>query len=261
MPDFSAAGPSPIEGIRLVARFEVRDPAHVFTATSLPGHLIHLIAAGEVEQTSNGRQQRLTPGTAVWYHEDEWVEGRVKQVPWVCYSVNFHAPALSPPDFAQRLLSNREGLAPVFTALLEAWKLPPSWRRDCLCQSHLLALIAGLDAHGDARPPTTSAGRLWWEVETWARRQIDRALTLDELCAQFRRSPNTLARACHDAVGLAPMKRLKQIRLSLARGLVLYSDLNMTEIALRIGYSRVHEFSRDYRKAYGHPPTTGRTIR
>jgi transcriptional regulator GlxA family with amidase domain len=55
------------------------------------------------------------------------------------------------------------------------------------------------------------------------------------------------------------MKRLKQIRLSLARGLVLYSDLNMTEIALRVGYGRVHEFSRDYRKAYGRPPTAERT--
>ena len=60
------------------------------------------------------------------------------------------------------------------------------------------------------------------------------------------------------AVGLPPMKRLKQIRLSLARGLVHYSDLNMTEIALRVGYGRVHEFSRDYRLAHGRPPTADR---
>lgn len=104
-------------------------------------------------------------------------------------------------------------------------------------------------------------GKLWWEVEAWARQRIDRPVTLDDLCSHSGRSPNTLARACREAVGLATMKRLKQIRLSLARGLVLYSDLNMTEIAARIGYARVHEFSRDYRKTYGRPPTAERGAR
>jgi AraC-like DNA-binding protein len=258
MPDHPAAGPSPLESIRLVERFERQPQGFAFTATSLPGHLLHLVVAGEVEQTCNGRQQRLQPGTVVWYHEDEWVEGRVLRAPWIYYSVNFAAPTLSPPDFGQRLVSGRAALEPVFLALQAAWRQPPSWQRDCLCQAHLLTLIAGIDAHGAQRPPGTPAGKLWWEVESWARQHIDRALTLDELCAHSGRSPNTLARACHEALGLAPMKRLKQIRLSLARGLVLYSDLNMTEIALRVGYGRVHEFSRDYRKAYGRPPTAER---
>jgi len=261
MPILPAAGPSPIESIRLVERFERRPQGFAFTATSLPGHLLHLVVAGEVEQTCNGRRQHLTPGTAVWYHEDEWVEGRVLRAPWIYYSVNFAAPTLSPPDFAQRLVPDRTSLQKTFAALHAAWSRLPSWQRDCLCQSHLLALIAGLDAHGANRPPSTPAGKLWWEVESWARQNIERTLTLDELCAQSGRSPNTLARACREAVGLAPMKRLKQIRLSLARGLVLYSELNMTEIALRVGYGRVHEFSRDYRKAYGRPPTAERGAR
>lgn len=261
MPVPPAAGPSPIESIRLVERFARRQPGFTFTATSLPGHLIHLVVEGEVEQVCNGRRQHLVPGAVVWYHEDEWVEGRVLRAPWVYYSVNFAAPTLSPPDFAQRLVPDRAPLEKIFAALHAAWCRPPSWQRDCLCQAHLLALIAGLNAHDANRPPATPAGKLWWEVESWARQHIDRALTLDELCAQSGRSPNTLARACRDAVGLAPMKRLKQIRLSLARGLVLYSDLNMTEIAWRVGYGRVHEFSRDYRKAYGRPPTAERGAR
>ncbi len=258
MPDSPAAGPSPIEGIRLVARFERAQPDFAFTATSLPGHLIHLVVAGDVEQTCNGRRQHLTPGTIVWYHEDEWVAGRVLRAPWVYYSVNFSAPTLSPPDFAQRLIPRQAAQEKTFAALHAAWRQPPSWQRDCLCQAHLLTLIGSLGAHGDSRPPATPAGKLWWEVESWARQHINRALTLDDLCRHSGRSPNTLARACREALGLAPMKRLKQIRLSLARGLVRYSELNMTEIALRVGYARVHEFSRDYRKAHGVPPTTDR---
>lgn len=259
MPDRSASGPSPIDSIRLVEQFERAKPGFTYQATSLPGHLIHLVLQGEVEQTCNGRRQHLTPGTVVWYHEDEWVEGRVLTAPWVYCSVNFSAPTLPPPDFNARLEMNRADLEPVFASLLAAWQQAPSARRDLQCQARLLDLLAALHPQTQTGAGTTPAGRLWWEVETWARQNIARQLTLTELCTQFHRSPNTLARACLDAVGLPPMKRLKQIRLSLARGLVHYSELNMTEIALRVGYARVHEFSRDYRKAHGLPPTADRT--
>ncbi|MDB6094563.1 MAG: transcriptional regulator, AraC family [Verrucomicrobia bacterium] len=257
----TAAGPSPIESVRLVERFERREAGFAFTATSLPGHLIHLVVAGEVEQTCNGRRQRLLPGSVVWYHEDEWVEGRVLRAPWIYYSVNFSAPTLSPPDFGQRLIPGRTKLRPVFERLLGAWRASPSWERDCLCQSHLLALVAGIGAHPADHPAGTPVGKLWWEIEAWARLHIDRTRSLAELSSAFHRSPNTVARACRAAVGLPPMKRLKEIRLSLARGLVRFSDLNMTEISGRVGYPRVHEFSRDYRKAYGLPPTADRAAR
>ena len=251
-------GPSPVESIRLVERFERTAPGYAFTATSLPGHLIHLVVAGEVEQTCNGRRQRLTPGAVVWYHEDEWVEGRVLRAPWIYYSVNFSAPTLSPPGFEHRLLRAPRGLERRFAELLAAWQGGASWERDCRCQSLVLALIAEAGAYPPEQQASGSAGKLWWEIEAWARAEIARTRSLSELCARFGRSPNTVARACRQAVGVSPMKRLKQIRLSLARGLVRHSELNMTEISQRVGYARVHEFSRDYRKAHGFPPTAER---
>ncbi|HNC23690.1 MAG TPA: AraC family transcriptional regulator [Opitutaceae bacterium] len=254
-----AVGPSPIESIRLVERFERREPRYAFTATSLPGHLIHLVVAGEVEQVSGGRRQLLRPGSVVWYHEDEWVEGRVRRAPWIYYSVNFAAPTLAPPDFDRRLVPATPGLEATFAALLEAWRSTPSGERDWRCQSHLLALLAAVAPSPTERRDGGPGGKLWWDIEAWARQRIDRAHSLGELCTVFGRSPNTVARACRDAVGMAPMKRLKQIRLSLARGLVRHSELNMTEIARRVGYARVHEFSRDFRRAHGLPPTADRS--
>lgn len=258
MPDHPASGASPIDSIRLVAQFTYEGSAQSFQATSLPGHLLHLVLSGEVEQTCNGRQQRLTPGCVVWYHEDEWVEGRVIRAPWIYYTVNFAAPTLAPPDFDKRLITDQLHLQNTFAALHDDWQRPPSRERDFHCQAHLLKLLAAINPHLGQSASVTSHGRLWWEVETWARQHIDRAVTLGELCAQFHRSPNTLARACVEAVGITPMKRLKQIRLSLARGLVHYSEFTMSEIALRVGYARVHEFSRDYRKAYQLPPSRDR---
>lgn len=258
MPAVRAIGPSPVESIRLVERFERRSTDFAFTATSLPGHLLHLVLQGEVEQSCNGRRQRFGPGALVWYHEDEWVEGRVVRAPWIYYSVNFSAPTLSPPDFAARVRPGQDALVATFAALHSAWRQPASVRRNYLCQAHLLALLAAAAADASAPAPAPGTVRLWWEIEAWARQRLDQPCSLDVLCGAFHRSPNTVARACRDAVGLPPMKRLKQIRLSLARGLVQHSELTMTEIAGRIGYARVHEFSRDYRKAFGRPPTAER---
>ena len=232
-----------------------------YTSTSLPGHLIHLVMKGRVEQTSNGRRQLLEPGTIVWYHEDEWVESCVVRAPWTFYSVNFTAKGLTPPNFESRLLPGRQKLEPIFRQLLTAWRSAPSWRRTCVCQSHLLALIAAIDSPSSDRAVLVPESKLWWEAESWARSHIHQHICLADLCAETGRSANTIARACHAAVGMAPMKRLKQIRLSFAQGLVHFSSFNMTEIAQRIGYARVHEFSRDYRKAYGAPPTAQRRLR
>jgi AraC-like DNA-binding protein len=261
MPDHSSSGASPVESIRLVDRLRYSKASRPFQATSLPGHLLHLVLTGEVEQICNGRRQHLTPGSVVWYHEDEWVEGHVIQSPWTYYTVNFSAPTLAPPDFDARLIPDQQHLKPTFSKLHETWQQPPSRQRDFLCQAHLLRLIAAINPDIGQQPTETPNGRLWWEVETWARQHIERAVTLHDLCQQFRRSANTLARACQEAVGMTPMKRLKQIRLSLARGLVYHAELSMSEIAIRIGYSRVHEFSRDYRKVYGLPPSHDRNSR
>ena len=137
-------GPSPIESIRLVERFERPLAGFKFTATSLPGHLLHLVVAGEVEQSCNGRRQHLTPGALVWYHEDEWVEGRVLRAPWVYYSVNFSAPTLSPPDFAQRVRPGHAALASTFAALLTEWRAAPGAPRSLRSHAHLLTLLAAL---------------------------------------------------------------------------------------------------------------------
>jgi transcriptional regulator GlxA family with amidase domain len=54
------------------------------------------------------------------------------------------------------------------------------------------------------------------------------------------------------------MKRLREVRLGYAHGLVQHSDLPITEIAFRIGYARSQEFSRDYRKSFGLSPREDR---
>lgn len=250
----------PVSAILLVAQFTRERAGLSFEATSLPGHLLHLVTSGTVRQECNGREYVLRRGDVMWYHEDEWVRGTVLQAPWTFYSVNFLAPTLPPPAFESRCFHRQQRLEPLFAELLAVWDDTrlPALPRQCRAHAALLRILAALTPTGQQPVAMDPRARLWWELETRFREDLQRPVNLAQLAAWRRTSPASVARACRYAVGVPPLKRLKQVRLSLARGLVLRSGLAMKEIAARIGYSRVHEFSRDYRKHFGKAPTAER---
>ena len=254
-------GSSPIQGILFVDILQPRRRGESFEATSLPGHLIHLLISGSVRQQCNGREYVLRPGCAMWYHEDELVRGKVLQAPWRFYTVNFIAPNLPPPSFESRLFFDRKGLAPLFDSLYRAWndaRLPASVR-EFRTHAALLGILSGLTTASQHSVHMDPRARLWWELETRLRSGLAQPIGLKMMSQLTRRSQATIARSCLHAVGMPPLKRVKQIRMSLARGLVRSSDSTMTEIADRVGYARVHEFSRDYRKQFNTSPTQDRT--
>ena len=248
-----------IQSVLLVDQL-VRPNAIRYSAPSLPGHLIHLVLKGEAEQEVNGQRQRLVPGTVVWYHENETVQGQILKKPWVYYTVNFIAVHLPPPPFEQRVSRANARAVACFQSLLNAWRdvdLPPMIR-------HMRVLALLLELLMEVVPAATLSHRtgghtnLWWDIETKIREDLSRPMDLRFLQSQTRHSRLSITRACHAAVGMSPMKRVKEIRLSYARGLVLYSRMSMTEIALHVGYSRVQELSRDYREKFGVTPTRDR---
>ncbi|MFG0264140.1 MAG: helix-turn-helix domain-containing protein [Rhodopirellula sp. JB055] len=231
-----------------------------FRSESLPGHLIHVCTAGEVEQRSAGVSQRFGAGDAIWYHENEIVQGKVLQPPWKFFTVNFRAPSLLPPPLDQRVCSVSESTLERMDRLLSVWRD----RNDSEVKRHLLVHAILLEVIADLLPAQTQGLRidtpaqLWWEIVSELRTNLDGSIDLRLLERMSGRSQRSIARACRLATGMPPMKRVKQIRLSYARGLVQLSDLSMTEIAMRIGYPRVQEFSRDYHANYDVTPSADR---
>jgi AraC-like DNA-binding protein len=262
-----------VESVIFCGQLGPQPTGHAFKATSLPGHLIHIVTHGRVQQECNGREYFLRPGTVIWYHEDELVRGRVVDGPWIWYSVSFIAPTLPPPGYTQREFFPplRKVVRP-FISMLSAWQnhsLPPLLRT---IQVHaalleILQVLGGIQENsGEAAAPSSSPAfgkldpraRLWWELETKLRRTLEQKIDLALMEKLSGRSAATIARSCLFAVGVPPLKRIKQVRMSLARGLVQRSELSISQIATQIGYGRVHEFSRDYHKHFGIPPTAHR---
>ncbi len=255
-----SAGPvggSPIESVLFAWIIKQTDPEFKFTARSLPGHLLHYVIRGRVKQENSGRGYEFGPGTIIWYHEDELVRGGVIEAPWEFYSVNFIGPAIPPPAYDKRVFpGNAEDLAG-FEKLFRLMNDPllVGGARTLKVHAAMNDLVSRLlDRQGmpfDVDPRAS----LWWEIESQLRQDLAERVDRDRLVEIAGRSMTSIVESCKAAVGVAPMKRIKAIRMSMAFGLLERSGLSVTEIAKRVGYARIHEFSRDYRKMFGRAPS------
>jgi AraC-like DNA-binding protein len=249
---------APIQKIIIVDRI-AHDYLGPFKSASLPGHLIHIVLSGEVEYEVGHRRQRLTPGTGVWHYENEPIKGRIVRSPWTFYSALFTGP-MPPPSFEERVFPVTPQAIERFQSLLEDWNDesgPPLLRHlrtfSLLAQVLMEMLPSSAPAH-QVDAPT----HLWWQIEARLREDLGQPIDLLALQRIGRRSQRSILRACRLAVGTSPMRRVKELRLSYARGLVHYSPMPMTEIAMRVGYGRVQEFSRDYHRRFGICPRADR---
>lgn len=257
-------GPA-IQDVVLVDRIERLYPIS-FHNQCPPGHMIHFHLSGEVSQKTNGIQQNFHAGQATWYHENETISGTLLKTPWVFYTVNFTAPYLFPPRFANRVISISEQTVAQVEELFSLWQDQemPGMLRHLRLHATLLQLLLALlpreaadDEYACRFDPVTE---IWWWIESQLKGNLSIPIDLrylEKLSGKSRRSIN---RACIAATGKSPMKRIKNIRMVHARDLVKMSEISMTEIAFRLGYSRVQEFSRDYGQIFSITPREDRKL-
>ncbi|MFZ2639521.1 MAG: AraC family transcriptional regulator [Verrucomicrobiia bacterium] len=250
---------APVERLVLVDEVE-RTQTGPFQSQSLPGHLLHIVISGEVQQWAEGRAEVFGKGAVVWYHENEPVRGRILRAPWRFITINFHAPAIPPPPDDRRVLRAGPAILRQGRHLLAIWRnreLQPL-ERQLRCHRALIELLQHLLPRAGLQPPLQPGTKLWWRIEKQLRSRLEDAHTLADIQRSSGFSVRTIIRACKAATGTPPMKRLKEIRLGYAHGLVQHSDLPITEIAFRVGYARSQEFSRDYHHRFGCTPREDR---
>ena len=253
--DFSVTYmPAPVEAVVGVWQF-VREPFFHTTVRSLPGHLLHLITAGHYRLQTNGREYRVSAGDMVYYHESESVEWQGDASEVVFYSVGFLAPDMPPLPIEHRVFRASARMRRTFARLYEAWDGGQRHRQSAV-YSRLTDLLDQLQQLGMAKSADTASNgaSLWWRAESMVRERRLFRPTLEQLCRGATTSRGKLIRACRKATGTTPMKRLREIRMEEARGLLQYSHLNVTQIAEYLGYPRIHEFTRDFTAFHGRPP-------
>jgi AraC family L-rhamnose operon transcriptional activator RhaR len=102
--------------------------------------------------------------------------------------------------------------------------------------------------YGKANPTISTALKIIDENPT-------REWTLENLAARAHVPPNYLVRLFKKVAGLPPMAYQRRRRLELATRLLVQSDLPVSEVGVRVGWSDANYFTRRFRSEFGVTPT------
>ncbi|MDX1380634.1 MAG: AraC family transcriptional regulator [Xanthomonadales bacterium] len=143
----------------------------------------------------------------------------------------------------------------------ERWRSAPAGLLDPEAQHDAAQrLLRGMLEQVDL-PQVHLNARDRYRILRRANRYLDRRLgepvSIADLCRATGAAERTLHHVFHRQYGLPPMAYLKQLRLNRAREEMqsARSSDNVTQIALRCGFSHLGRFAADYRRLFGELPS------
>jgi transcriptional regulator GlxA family with amidase domain len=89
----------------------------------------------------------------------------------------------------------------------------------------------------------------------WIRRHYNETLRVDELAALATLSGSAFHRHFRSLTSMIPIQFQKQIRLHEARARLLADPNDIAGLGFAVGYDSPSQFSREYRRAFGVPPS------
>ena len=93
-------------------------------------------------------------------------------------------------------------------------------------------------------------------VVRWIREHLDHPLDIALLSRSASMSTSSLYRAFKAATGMTPLQFQKRLRLEEARRLLVTGRKTVDEVGRAVGYRSSSQFSREYRRQFGEPPST-----
>ena len=93
------------------------------------------------------------------------------------------------------------------------------------------------------------------QVARWMRDRFAEPLRVDELARLADMSPSAFHRAFHAVTAMSPIQYQKSIRLQEARLRLLANPGDVAGAAYAVGYESPSQFSREYRRLFGAPPS------
>jgi AraC-like DNA-binding protein/mannose-6-phosphate isomerase-like protein (cupin superfamily) len=96
----------------------------------------------------------------------------------------------------------------------------------------------------------------WLEtIRTQMKVRLQQHLSLDDVAGLAGMSRFAFVRKFKRLSGCTPMEELRKIRLNEARNLILSSDLPMKIVAEKVGIGDEYQFSKQFRRQFGTPPS------
>lgn len=92
-------------------------------------------------------------------------------------------------------------------------------------------------------------------VARWMRDRYAEPMRVDDLAQRARMSPSAFHRAFQAVTAMSPIQYQKNVRLQEARLRLLANPADIAGTAYAVGYESPSQFSREYRRQFGAPPS------
>lgn len=261
-------------GIPRVAMVQGAIPEHELSAVYDP--MVNLILTGSKTMTVGNRTLRYDPATYFVMSVNLPAVGSVhpsgRGEPYLAVSLTLDPVVVVnlladlPKPAGGKLDGAGFSVAPVTAELLDAWTrmlrlmdrvdeiaaLAPAYEREILFR-----VLQGPNGWmlRDIASPDAALSRIGVVIH-WLRRNFAEPLRVEALAEMAALSSSAFHRHFKAVTALSPLQYQKRIRLLRARALLIAGEGTATSVAFDVGYESATQFSREYARFFGLPPTT-----
>lgn len=260
-------------GIAHVAMVQGEIAEHLLAAVYDP--MINLILTGSKTMTVGDRTLHYDPATYFVMSVDLPAVGSVHPAatgePYLAVNLTLDPAIVAalirdlPVKICSTLFGSGFSVAPVNGELLDAWirmlrlidrpdeiaVLAPAYEREILfrvLQGPLGWMLR------DIASPDTALSRIGVAI-SWIRRNFSQQIKVEALAEMAALSVSAFHRHFKAVTALSPLQYQKRIRLLHARSLLISGQGSATSIAFGVGYESPNQFSREYARLFGQPPS------
>lgn len=147
------------------------------------------------------------------------------------------------------------------STILETYNVPYS--RDLMISylQELIILVIQYDSpnhtqHLNSNPIQANfENELVNEINKYILNNICEPISVEDLCDHFAISRSSLQVLFKKNMYMPPKQYINDIKMMRAQVMILEENLPITEVAMRLGFSSIHYFSRKFKKQFGLSPT------
>ncbi len=260
-------------GIPRVAMVQGEIPEHQLAAVYDP--MVNLILTGSKRMTVGDRTFHYDPATYFVMSVDLPAVGSVHPStagePYLAVSLTLDPTIVAglihdlPAKVSSELFGSGFSVAPVNEDFLDAWirmlrlmerpdeiaALSPAYEREILfrvLQGPLGWMLR------DIASPDTALSRISVAIN-WIRQNFAETIRVEALAEMAALSVSAFHRHFKAVTALSPLQYQKRVRLLHARSLLIAGQGNATSISFGVGYESPNQFSREYARLFGLPPS------
>lgn len=232
--------------------------------------MLCLILQGRKEMTFGGRTYRLGAGECALVSHDLPILSRVREVPYLVVLLRVDVDVLrSLYEDVGELAAQSEGQA-LEVHRADAHLLDAACRYLALAESEMDARVLApmLLKELHYRLLTSPLGHMLRSLLrhdshastiaraiTLLRRDFRAPMVVEKLARSVGMSVSSFHEHFKNVTSSSPLQYQKSLRLLEARRLLVAGSSNVTTVAFEVGYESATQFSREYARKFGHPPS------